>query len=188
MLVAAVGATVGLAGGGAVPVARGAAAATDDELAFANLGIAAEFLLEDFYGRALGAKLFGAAVGRELERGRFNAREHAASLGQLLAGAGQAAPVRDDFAFVWPHGAFAGRRPAASAGATIAAALWGAYAGAAAAITVPSYRALFASMAGNVAQQVGALSFASGGRVVGISFPPALTVEEASDAIEAFLG
>ena len=43
-------------------------------------------------------------------------------------------------------------------------------------------------MAANVAQQVAALSRLSGGRLVGVSFPPAVDVETASDAIEAYLG
>jgi alkanesulfonate monooxygenase SsuD/methylene tetrahydromethanopterin reductase-like flavin-dependent oxidoreductase (luciferase family) len=43
-------------------------------------------------------------------------------------------------------------------------------------------------MAANLAQQVAALSQLSGGRIVGISFPPPLDVETASDAIEAYLG
>ena len=43
-------------------------------------------------------------------------------------------------------------------------------------------------MAANVAQQVGSLTQLSGGRVVGVSFPAAVDVQTASDAIEAYLG
>jgi len=43
-------------------------------------------------------------------------------------------------------------------------------------------------MAANMAQQVGALSSMTGGRIVGVSFPPAMDVESASDAVEAYLG
>ena len=62
------------------------------------------------------------------------------------------------------------------------------YLGAAIGVSIGSYRALFATMATNVAQQVAALSRLSGGRMVGISFPPAVDIETASDAIEAYLG
>jgi hypothetical protein len=43
-------------------------------------------------------------------------------------------------------------------------------------------------MAANVGQQVGAISALGGGRIVGVSFPAAVDVETASDAIEAYLG
>ena len=66
--------------------------------------------------------------------------------------------------------------------------LLGVYLGAAATISILSYRTLFSALAANVAQQVGALSSMSGGRIVGVSFPPAMDVETASDAIEAYLG
>jgi len=66
--------------------------------------------------------------------------------------------------------------------------LLGLYVGAAATVSILSYRTLFASIAANVAQQAGALSGLSGGRIVGVSFTPAIDVETASDAIEAYLG
>jgi hypothetical protein len=75
-----------------------------------------------------------------------------------------------------------------TAGRAVTQALLGVYLGAAGAISLASYRTLFVSMAANLSQQVAALSQLSGGRVVGISFPPALDVETASDAIEAYLG
>jgi hypothetical protein len=62
------------------------------------------------------------------------------------------------------------------------------YLEAAAEVSIPSYRTLFAALSANVAQQVGALSSMSGGRIVGVSFPAPVGVETASDAIEAYLG
>ena len=57
-----------------------ALAATDDELAYANFGQAAEFLLEDFYAKATAAKLFGDRGWHdEIARGGLNAAEHAAA-------------------------------------------------------------------------------------------------------------
>lgn len=93
---------VGLAGGGLL--ARPAAAATDDELAFANFGAATELLLRDFYGRAGTAKLFAGSLGKALARGRFAATEHGVALATLLTDAGQTAPLEDDFEFAWPAG------------------------------------------------------------------------------------
>jgi Ferritin-like domain len=179
----------GLAVSGLVaPAGLAASAATDDELAYANFGLAAEFLLQDFFAKSAAAKFFAGAAAREVARGGFNAGEHAAALSKLLTDAGQTAAVEDDFEFAWPDGTFATRKSAAAAGLTVTQTLLGVYLGAAAAISIASYRTLFASMAANLAQQIAALSQLSGGRVVGISFPPALDVETASDAIEAYLG
>ena len=164
------------------------AAPSDDELAYANFGQAAELLLQDFYAQAGAAKLVAGAAGRELARGGFSAGEHAAALAKLLTDAGQTAAVAEDFEFAWPDGTFAskksrgGGRPQdhAPAPRRLPRRCGG--------VSIASYRTLFASMAANVAQQVAALSQLSGGRMVGISFPPAVDVETASDAIEAYLG
>ncbi len=172
----------------AAPGGLAALAATDDELAYANFGQATEFLLKDFYAKATAAKLFGAAAGREFARGGVSAAQHADALGQLLTDAGQTAAVEEDFEFAWPAGTFAKKSSITSAGLTVTRPLLGVYQTAAAAISIPSYRTLYASIAVNVAQQIGALGQLSGGSVVGVSFPPAIDVQTASDTIEAYLG
>jgi len=180
----------GLAVSGFAGTTRGLAAltATDDELAYANFGLATEFLLKDFYAQAAAAKLVGGPAARNLARGGFNAAEHAAALGTLLTGAGQTAAVEEDFTFAWPAGTFAKAQPAAAAGLTITQALLGTYLSAAGSISIASYRTLFASMSANLAQQVGALSELAGGRAVGVSFPAAVDVQTASDAVASYLG
>ena len=162
--------------------------ATDDELAYANLGLATELLLQDFYAKTAAAKVISGTPQRDLARGALNATQHADALSKLLVGAGQTAAVAEDFEFAWPDGTFANRKSVSAAGLNVAQPLLGTYLSAAAAISIQSYRTLFASMAANVAQQTGALSQLAGGRVVGISFPAAVDVQTASDAIEAYLG
>jgi hypothetical protein len=168
--------------------ALAALTATDDELAYANFGQATEFLLKDFYAKATAAKIARGTGARSLARGTFNAGEHAAALGKLLTDAGQTAAVEDDFEFVWPAKTFATADSAATTGLTITQALLGTYISAAGSISIASYRTLYASMAANVAQQVGALAALKGGRIVGVSFPASVDVETASDVIEAYLG
>jgi len=161
---------------------------TDDDLAYANFGLAAEFLLQDFYGQVERAKLVTGTTVREIKRGGFNAAEHAFALEQLLKGAAQTAAVRDDFDFTWPDGTFATKKQALATGLTLVETLLGVYLRAAAVVTVQSYRGLYASMAANLGQQAAALSEQSGGRIVGISFAPALELKTASDVLEAYLG
>ena len=179
----------GLAASGLGPPAgRAATGPTDDEVAFANFGLAAELLLKDFYARAADARLFAGGAAADISRGRLNAAEHAAALSGLLTGAGQTPAVEEDFEFAWPQGTFRTRRAVATTGLEITRPVLGTYLTAASAITIPSYRTLFASMGANMAQQVAALSLLSGAGVIGVSFPPAVEIEAASDAIEAFLG
>jgi hypothetical protein len=187
LLLSAAGAGLAVSG---LAASNGLAAltATDDELAYANFSQPAEFLLKDFYAKTGTAKLVSGSAARNIVRGGLNASEHAAALAKLLTDAGQTAAVEEDFEFAWPDGTFATTKSASAVGLTITQNLLGVYLSAASAISIPSYRTLFASMAANVAQQVGALSQLSGGRVIGVSFPPAVDVETASDAIEAYLG
>lgn len=186
LIISAAGA--GLALGGMAAPARAALAATDDELAYANFGLATEFLLKDFYARTAAAKLFAGAAAREVARGGLNAGEHATALAALLTDGGQPPAVEEDFEFNWPAKTFATRTSAAKAGVGITRPLLGAYLDATSTISIPSYRTLFASLSANLAQQLGALSRQAGGRIVGTSFPTALDVETASAAIEAYLG
>jgi hypothetical protein len=177
-------ATAGLTG----TVVPAALAATDEELAYANFGLAVEYLLADFYAKVTAAKLFTASTQRNLARGRLNAREHAASLTKLLTDAGQDAAVEEDFEFAWPATTFRSTKAAATQGLKITQNLLGVYQNAAASISVGSYRALYASMTASVAQQAAVLSEALGRRTTGVSFPVPLDLEAATDALEGLLG
>lgn len=163
-------------------------AATDDELAYASFAQAAELLLQDFYAKAQAAKVVHGTAAKELVRGQLNAGEHQSALAKLLTDAGQTASLPEDFEFVWPKDGFASAKSISALGLEVTQPLLGAYLGAAATISILSYRTLFSAMAANLAQQVGALSSMSGGHIAGVSFPPAMDVETASDAIEAYLG
>ena len=187
LLLSAAGAGLAVSG---LSTSSGLAAltATDDELAYASFGQAAELLLADFYGKAAAAKVVTGASLQNVKRGALNAAEHATAQAKLLTDAGQTAAVAEDFEFTWPDGTFKSARTAGTTGLEIARPLLGVYLGAAESVSIASYRTLFASMAANAAQQVGFLSQIAGGRVVGISFPTAVDLEAASDAIEPYLG
>jgi hypothetical protein len=170
--------------GAAAPWIPGAAAATDDELAYANFGVSAEFLLQDFYTRALDANLFEGASAGVLRRGRLAATQHAQALSALLVGAGQAAPAAEDFQFAWPQNAFATAASATRTGLTVLRAVLGAYQTAAASVVEPTYRVLYASLTASIGEQVGGL----GGRAAIEQFPVATDLESASAALEDYLG
>lgn len=162
--------------------------ATDDELAYANFGLAAELLLDDFWVRTGAAGVFAGAWAREQAAGVRAAREHVGALSDLLSSAGQTAAVAEDFSFSWPAGAFARRSVAAKIGGEIARAAAGAYLSAVAAVSTQSYRVLYGALAASLSQQIAVLSRASGRRGIGNSFPASLELEPASVALDRYFG
>ena len=164
------------------PWAGVAAAATDDELAYANFGISAEFLASDFYARAIASRTAASLV-PAFRRGRAAAVARATALGDLLVGAGEALPVGEDFAFVWPNRAFTNAVATRTTGLAVLRPLLGAYQTASATVVSPSYRVLYASLAAGVGQQIGALAPARAEPL-----PAAVDLESASAALESYLG
>ena len=181
-------ASAGIAVSLPVGFARSAHAASDAELAYANFAIAAEFLMQDFYARALAAKLFEGTAKNGATHARLNEGEHVKALSTLLTDAGQSVPIAEDFAFQWPKATFHSAGAAAKTGIEIESAAVGAYVSAATTITIQSYRSLFARMLADEGQHLAMLSWLVRGRPVGLSFPPALDLEAATDALGPYLG
>jgi hypothetical protein len=170
-----------------VPWLGAAAAAADDDLAFANFGVSAEFLLKDFYARALAGKKFGGARANVLRTGQSAATQHAKALSDLVTGAADTPPLEEDFEFVWPRNAFATAPATVKTGLTLLRALLGAYQTAAATGSVVDYRVLYSSLAASVGQQISALS-ALVAPVGAEPFPVATDLETASNVLEPYLG
>jgi len=164
-----------------------AGAATEDDLAYANFGAATEFLVKDFYAKALRANVFAGTETTALKRGRSCAAQHAKALSDLLVGAGDVAPLEDDFEFEWPAKTFTSKNDALATGVGVLRVLLGAYQTAAATVTEPSHRVLYASLTASVGQQLAELAALNGGRAVE-PFPVATDLETASDALESYLG
>jgi ferritin-like protein len=185
--VAGVGGLGLVAAGGRIPLAR-AAGPNEQELAYANFAIAAELLMQDFYAKALAARIGGPSALGTFTRAAFNEKEHATAVAALLRDAGQSAPGADDFAFNWPAGTFGTLGAAAKAGMAIETAVTGAYVAATTTLSEPAYRALFASMLASEAAHVSALAGIARGRALGNSFPAALDLEAATDALNLYFG
>ena len=154
---------------------------------FANFGASTEFLVKDFYTKALEAKVVSAAQTATLKRGRSAAGQHVKALSELLVGAGDVAPAPEDFDFQWPAGTFSQRegdrgdrhrRPASTARRVSDSCGGG---------RDPAYRVLYASLAASVSQQLAALAARAGQNAIE-PFPTAMDLEAASAALEAYLG
>lgn len=159
----------------------------DTDLASARLAAAAELLAIDFYGTAIDAGIVRGDPLKALRRILFNEQEHLAALAGVLTGAGQVPPSADDFEFSYPDGTFASPASAARLGVTLETALLGIHLGAVAAYAPPDLRAAAASIAASEAEHLAFLRGLAGNRPIGISFPTALDLAGASEALAPLL-
>jgi len=164
------------------------AALSEDDLAYANFGVAAELLLAEFYRRAIAAKLYHGTSLAALRRVEFNEREHYAALAGVLSGAGEEPPIAEDFEFPLPGAAFRTKGATARLGLRLERAVLGSYLSAAATIDDRPVRSVFVRIAASEAEHVSALSRISNGQAVGVSFPQPLDLEAAGAVIGPYIG
>ena len=171
----------------ALPV-RPAFAATDEELAYANFAVSSELLLADLYGNALAAKVVTDPGQAALRNGRRAAHPacqrafrppHRRRPGCADRG-GLRLPVAGE-------GVYHARRDRVDRAQSSCARCSALYQTAVVAVTEPSYRILYASLAASAGQQLGALTALAASSVVE-PFPVALDLESASGALEPYLG
>src|SRR5262249_19760514 len=139
------------------PWLAAAGAATEDDLAYANFGASTEFLVKDYYAKALDARIVSGSKANVLKRGKSCAAQHVNALSALLVGAGDVAPLAEDFEFEWPAKTFKSEKDAVTTGVGVLRALLGAYQTAAATVSEQSHRVLYASLSASVGQQISAL-------------------------------
>jgi hypothetical protein len=170
-------------------LARSAAAdpISDGDLAYARLLVGSEVLAADFYARALAAKRFKGAEVRSLRRALFNEKEHYAAMARILTDAGQVPAVAADFDFLYPKGGFASRAAIAKLGVKLETLALSAYLGAVDGLEASSLKQPAARIAASEAQHLSVLTGLAGGNPIGSSFPSPLTIDEASNALDAFM-
>jgi hypothetical protein len=161
-------------------------AVPDDDLAYARLLVGAELLAADFYGRAIAAKHFTDRDQRYLKRALFNEQEHYQSVAGILSGAGQAPAVAADFDFSYPRDAFTSKTTIAKLGVTLETAFLGAYLGAVDSMLTDALKQPVARIAASEAQHLSVFTELAGSDPFGISFPSPLTIEQASDVLDAY--
>jgi hypothetical protein len=178
-----------LVAGSATGFLAGPAAADaipDGDLAYARLLVGAELLAADFYAQAIASKQFSGDALKYLKRALFNEQEHYQAVAGILSGAGQAPATAADFDFAYPKGSFASKLAIAKLGVTLETAFLGAYLGAVDALLTNGLKQPVARIAASEAEHLSAFTRLSGGDPVGISFPNGLTIEEASNALDAY--
>jgi rubrerythrin len=179
-----------LVAGSATGLFAGSASADaipDGDLAYARLLVGAEVLAADFYARAIASRQFSRHASRYLKRALFNEREHYRSISEILTGVGQTPATAADFDFAYPKRSFVSKTSIAKLGVTLETTFLGAYLGAVDALQTNALKQPVARIAASEAEHLSFCRRLSGGNPVGISFPDALTVDEASNALDAYI-
>ena len=178
-----------LVAGGSLGVLAGAADADPlpvGDIAYARLLVGTELLASDFYQQAIAASNSSGAVMKYLKRAYLNEQEHYQSVAGIISGAANVPAVSGDFDFTYPSGTFDTELSITKFAAQLESTVLGTYLGAIGAITTNSFKTGLAQIAACEAQHQSYFTAVSGGKTFNLSFPPALTIQQASDAFTAY--
>jgi len=183
-------------GGAALLVAGSAlsqfveAAAADplpgSDLAYARLLVGAELLASDFYSQAIAAANTKPTVMKYLKRAYANEQEHYQSVAGIISGAGQTPAVSGDIDFSYPKGTFGSEKSILEFAQTLEGTMLGTYVGAIGGMQTNALKTGLAQIAACEAQHSAYFNTVLGGRTFSLAFPPALTIDQASNALDAY--
>jgi len=182
------GAAVLVAGSALGQFAATAAAAPlpTGDLAYARLLVGVELLAADFYAQAIAAANAGSDAAWYLKRASFNEQEHYQSVAGILTGAGLTPAVAGDIDFSYPAGTFDTAGSIAKLAQQLEDLSLGAYLGAIAGMQTPALLGGLARIAACEARHSAYFSTLLGGKAFRSSFPSALTIDQVSNALDAF--
>jgi hypothetical protein len=178
-----------LVAGAAVAELAGAAAAEPlptGDLAYARLLVGAELLASDFYAQAVAASNATPSVMKYLKRAYANEQEHYRSVAGILSGAGVTPAVASDIDFAYPKGSFASERSTLRLAQRIETIMLGTYLGAVGGMQANAFKQGIAQIAASEAQHLSYMWVRNGGKAFSGAFPPALSIDQASSAMDAF--
>jgi hypothetical protein len=159
---------------------------SDQDLAYVRLLVTTELLASNFYTQALAASNTSGAVAKYLKRASFNEQEHYQSVAGILTGAGLTPQVAADVDFSYPAGTFDSEASILKAAAALENTVAGAYAGAMGGIVTNQFKTGLGQIALCEAQHASYFAAQSGGNPFCLSFPTALTIQQASDALSEY--
>jgi Ferritin-like domain len=156
------------------------------DLAYARLLVGVELLAADFYTQAIAAANAGPGAAWYLKRASFNEQEHYQSVAGILIGAGMTPAVAGDIDFGYPAGTFDTGGSIAKLAQQLEDLSVGAYLGAIAGMQTTALLGGLASIAACEAQHSSYFSTLLGRKAFRSSFPSALTIDQVSDALDAY--
>jgi hypothetical protein len=175
--------------GGAVGVLTETASAdpiADQDLAYVRLLVTAELLQSNFYSQAIAASVLTGDALKYVKRAYLNEQEHYQSVAGIVSGAGQVPTVSADVNFSYPDGTFDDQKSILKAAATLESAVVSTYAGAMGGIVTNQFKTGIAQIAACEAQHSSYFQTTTGGPPFWLSFPPPFTIQQASDAMNAY--
>ena len=175
--------------GGAVGVLADTAAAdpiSDQDLAYVRLLVTAELLQSNFYTQAIAASVTSGEVTKYLKRAYLNEQEHYQSVAGIISGSGNVPTVSSDVNFSYAPGTFDDETSILKAAAALESAVVSAYAGAMGGIVTNQFKTGIAQIAACEAQHSSYFQTKTGGPPFWLSFPPSSTIQQASDAMNAY--
>jgi len=158
----------------------------DGDLAYARLLVGAELLGANFYEQALASGSTRPKLRKHLRRALANEQEHYKSVAAILSGAGLVPALASDIDYSYPRGTFATPGSIVTQALELEMIMLGAYLGAIAEMQSNALKSGIARIAASEAMHVGYFAQAKG-RNAFMSFPPALMIEEASNALDRFI-
>jgi ferritin-like protein len=156
------------------------------DLAYSRLLVGAELLASDFYSQAVAASNASPGVMKYLKRAYANEQEHYQSVGGILSGAGVTPAVSSDIDFTYPKGSFASQRSILKLAQQLETIMLGTYLGAVGGMQTSSFKQGLARIAASEAQHLSYMWTKNGLEAFNVAFPPALTIDQASAAMDAF--
>jgi len=171
---------------GALARTASAGPLSDNDLAYARLLVGAELLAMDFYNRVLDAGKLGHVATKYAARALADESAHYDSVAGILTGAGQVAATSDDIDFAYPTTAFATTGSIARLGRELETVFVGAYLGAVGGFQAQPLVQPLARIAASEAQHLSIWGLALGGHPSSAAFPAPLTIDQASNAMDAF--
>jgi demethoxyubiquinone hydroxylase (CLK1/Coq7/Cat5 family) len=177
---------VGSGGLGALADSARADTIPDNDLAYLRMVIASELLAIDFYTSAIATKQFSGRDRANLRQAMADEKAHYTALAQALTDSGQTPATADDIDFTYPKGAFASRTSTARLGVRLEAIFVGSTLGAAAGLQTDSLRLQMAQIAASESRHLAGVSVLSGRSPIGVAFPPALSLDQATAALDPF--
>jgi hypothetical protein len=175
--------------GGAVGVFADTALAdpiSDQDLAYVRLLVTAELLQANFYTQATAAAVTSSGVTKYLNRALLNEQEHYQSVAGIVTGTGNVPAVASDINFSYPDGTFADEKSILKAAAALENAVVATYAGAMGGIVTNQFKTGIGQIAACEAQHCSYVQAQMGGHPFWLSFPPSYTIQQASDAMNAY--
>ena len=148
--------------------------------------IGVELLAVDFYTNAIASKHLRAGTLDDARVALINESEHYAYLASVLSAVGQTALTGDDVNFSYPTAAFYSADAVTGLAVSLELLSLGAYVGTSGNLTNPVLQSVVAQITANEAQHFAAFANRAGQPAFHDAFPGALTIAEASDALDAY--